>query len=112
MGGGGVVVCPHFSFAVSPCIFLRTQTVAPSYTFHQDPITGRLPNVNYIRAHVQECGGEPELQQWVFDEPMTGFVRNAKANVCLNVEACATDLIYDGCTTTGGRSGTRAGRKR
>ena len=78
--------------------------VAPSYTFEQDPVTGRLPTINYVRAHVQECGGEPELQQWTFDQPMKGFVRNAKANVCLNVEGCKTDVIYDGCTTTGGAS--------
>jgi hypothetical protein len=55
----------------------------------------------YVQAHVAECGGEPSLQQWVFNTPAPGFFSNPSTKTCLNVESCATTVIYDGCVTAG-----------
>jgi hypothetical protein len=61
----------------------------------------------WIRLHdnqpcfLRECGGEPSLQQWIFNEPMSGFFHNNATNMCINVDNCQTEVIYDGCTTTG-----------
>jgi len=57
--------------------------------------------VSYTYASVAECGGEPTYQQWIFNYPMTEFLYNNASTQCLNVDNCQTDIIYDGCTTTG-----------
>lgn len=88
-----------------------------SIEFDQDPRTGRLHNVkldgklSYTDANVEECGGEPSQQQWQFNTPMSGFVYNAATQLCLNVANCETQIIYDGCTTTGGELGFGRGRR-
>ena len=56
----------------------------------------------YTQAVFAECGGEPTLQQWSRGEPMEGFWHNAATNMCLNVKGCGAEVIYDGCSTTGG----------
>jgi hypothetical protein len=52
-------------------------------------------------ATVAECGGEPAAQNWTFNAPAAGFLTNAASRTCLNVDACGSAVIYDGCTTTG-----------
>jgi hypothetical protein len=52
-------------------------------------------------ARVAECGGEPAAQNWTFDAPAPGFLTNAANRVCLNAANCASNLVYDGCTTSG-----------
>ena len=46
-----------------------------------------------------EAEAAPALagQLWRLDAPFKGFVSNAASKSCLNVDDCATDLIYDGC---------------
>lgn len=58
----------------------------------------------YVQARLAECGGEPSLQVWSFSHPgfPPAFLYNAAADTCLNVEACDSTIIYDGCTTKGG----------
>lgn len=58
-------------------------------------------NLGYTPASVAECGGEPDLQQWEFNSPASQYLHNPASNLCLNVESCATNVIFDGCTTTG-----------
>jgi len=41
---------------------------------------------------VQECGGEPKQQKWVFDKPAKGQVSNDNGEICLNVEGCETKV--------------------
>mmetsp|Transcript_20067 Transcript_20067/g.52115 ORF Transcript_20067/g.52115 Transcript_20067/m.52115 type:complete len:576 (+) Transcript_20067:146-1873(+) len=60
-----------------------------------------LRGVHYTSATMQECGGEPMLQNWSFGQPAAQFLSNAAAKVCLNVEACGKTIIYDGCNTNG-----------
>lgn len=52
-------------------------------------------------ARVAECGGEPSAQAWSFDTPAAGFIRNNASGSCLNVANCESDMIYDGCVTSG-----------
>jgi hypothetical protein len=64
---------------------------------------------DYTQARMAECGGEPELQKWLFGAPLPdGFVSNGKAKVCLNVKGCGSEIIFDGCTASG--PGTCAGK--
>jgi len=72
--------------------------------FVQLPHSVRLGESVYIQAHMAECGGEPALQNWTFTQPgfPPSFVFNAASDQCLNVEACASTIIYDGCVTSGG----------
>jgi hypothetical protein len=52
-------------------------------------------------ARLAECGGEPALQTWELGAPSTNFVHNPKPgglDVCLNVRACGSEIIYDACT--------------
>lgn len=63
-----------------------------------DSITGTS---SYTYASLAECGGEPTYQIWEFNQPMTEFLSNSASGLCLNVDNCQTDIIYDGCTTTG-----------
>jgi hypothetical protein len=53
-------------------------------------------------AMVAECGGEPTLQNWVFNSPAQSYLFNNASNYCLNVFNCETPIIFDGCRTTGG----------
>ena len=53
-------------------------------------------------ARLAECGGEPSAQNWTWDAPAPGFLTNAASRQCLNVEACGSTIVYDGCSTTGG----------
>eukprot|EP00045_Choanoeca_perplexa_P013128 m.147065 g.147065 ORF g.147065 m.147065 type:complete len:541 (-) comp16248_c0_seq17:36-1658(-) len=55
-----------------------------------------------VPATVAECGGEPDLQIWTLNEPMTGLLRNNKSSTCLNVADCKTSVIYDDCVTSKG----------
>jgi hypothetical protein len=76
-----------------------------SHTFIQLPLAPPARAAAYAPARVAECGGEPAAQVWTFDTPAAGFLSNkaapAAAPTCLNVDACGTEVIYDGCTTTG-----------
>jgi Alpha galactosidase A/Alpha galactosidase C-terminal beta sandwich domain len=56
----------------------------------------------YVPVSVAECGGEPTYQNWTYGSPATEFLFNSASDQCLNVEACGTTIIFDGCTTTGG----------
>ena len=53
----------------------------------------------YEAAKVQECGGEPTLQQWDIGVVEPGYISNSASKQCLNVEGCGSSIIYDGCTT-------------
>jgi alpha-galactosidase len=55
----------------------------------------------YTYASVAECGGEPNAQNWTFNVPLAKFLQNPSSSLCLNVDACGTQIIYDTCTTTG-----------
>ena len=57
----------------------------------------------YTAMKVQECGGEPQDQKWVFSKPglLPGTVSN-QGKSCLNVEGCGKNLIYDSCPATCG----------
>lgn len=59
---------------------------------------------DYAQARLAECGGEPSLQNWTFNQPgfPPFFLYNVASAQCLNVEGCDTVVIYDGCTTKGG----------
>lgn len=72
--------------------------------FLQLPHAVRLGEGAYVQARMAECGGEPALQNWTFSHPgfPPSFLFNAESEQCLNVESCATVIIYDGCVTTGG----------
>ena len=57
-----------------------------------------------------ECGGEPDLQRWAFSAansppgfPPDFLVNDAPGGslTCVNVEACESTIIYDGCTISG-----------
>ena len=61
-------------------------------------------------ARVAECGGEPGAQNWTFDAPSPGFLTNAANRVCLNVDDCGTQVIFDACTTPAQSNGTCAGK--
>eukprot|EP00045_Choanoeca_perplexa_P013130 m.146956 g.146956 ORF g.146956 m.146956 type:complete len:543 (-) comp16248_c0_seq2:1596-3224(-) len=61
------------------------------------PVTSSL-----VPASLTECGGEPELQTWNYNDPMVGFLHNLKQDSCLNAANCGSTVIYDGCSTTGG----------
>ena len=45
------------------------------------------PRSRYTAMKVQECGGEPDQQKWVFSKTglLAGTVSN-QGNVCLNIE--------------------------
>eukprot|EP00730_Choanoeca_flexa_P007227 TRINITY_DN12298_c6_g3_i3.p1 TRINITY_DN12298_c6_g3~~TRINITY_DN12298_c6_g3_i3.p1 ORF type:complete len:553 (+),score=102.98 TRINITY_DN12298_c6_g3_i3:240-1661(+) len=68
----------------------------------ENTTSGNLTNLGYLPASLSECGGEPELQIWEYNNPLTGFLHNMQEDQCLNAANCGTDIIYDGCTTTGG----------
>mmetsp|Transcript_92221 Transcript_92221/g.246568 ORF Transcript_92221/g.246568 Transcript_92221/m.246568 type:complete len:577 (-) Transcript_92221:139-1869(-) len=76
-------------------------------SINQDPLGKPARSLNgsvtsrrdYVRATMAECGGEPEMQQWAFGD--YNQLRNEHTNLCLNVEGCKQNLIYDGCTTPG-----------
>ena len=73
-----------------------------AHTFIQLPLDAPpLQAQGLAPARVAECGGEPQAQNWTFDRPALGFLTNAANAVCLNVDDCASALIYDGCTTSG-----------
>ena len=59
----------------------------------------KVRSSDYEDAKVQECGGEPTLQQWEIGSPEAGFISNNASKQCLNVEGCATSIIYDGCAS-------------
>ena len=78
---------------------IRNATVAVTVAVSED----------YTQARMAECGGEPDLQKWLFGAPLPdGFVSNGKAKVCLNVKGCGSEIIFDGCTASG--PGTCAGK--
>jgi alpha-galactosidase len=56
---------------------------------------------DYVQAHFEECGGEPNAQTWDVGTFADGFWRNAALELCLNVRDCASEIIYDSCTVTG-----------
>ena len=60
-----------------------------------------LPSSSYTPARVAECGGEPSAQAWQLNDPRSSFIFNPASQQCLNVDACGTEIIYDGCTTSG-----------
>jgi hypothetical protein len=66
---------------------------------------GPPPALRFTDAVVAECGGEPAAQNWTLNDPAVGFLSNTPsagaAPVCLNVADCQTEVIYDGCTTSG-----------
>ena len=71
------------------------------YCNHDDGISKENDNKNnYVQARLEECGGEPELQMWEPNVPSNGYWKNIKANVCLNVKDCKSEIIYDTCRTT------------
>jgi hypothetical protein len=76
-----------------------------SHTFIQLPFEGAAAAAPGARdltpARVAECGGEPAAQNWTFGAPAAGYLSNAANRVCLNAANCATQLIYDGCVTSG-----------
>lgn len=78
-----------------------------AHTFVLLPLEAPPPAPTAVRgaftpARVAECGGEPAAQAWAFDVPAAAFLYNNASQSCLNVDACETAIIYDGCTTTGG----------
>ena len=72
------------------------------YCNHDDIVVSEENNNNnnYVQARLEECGGEPELQMWEQNVPSNGFWKNLKSNVCLNVQDCKSEIIYDACRTT------------
>eukprot|EP01043_Picozoa_sp_COSAG02_P020792 COSAG02_NODE_1035_length_15053_cov_60.180019_2_plen_291_part_00 len=51
---------------------------------------------SYVKAHVAECGGEPDLQLWNLTDSR---VYNPKTKTYLAMGGCnPQNLIYDGCT--------------
>ena len=66
------------------------------------PAATAPPAAGLTFAQVAECGGEPASQNWTWNSPAAGFLTNAAASLCLNVDQCGSPVIYDGCRTTGG----------
>ena len=50
-------------------------------------------------------------QVWRLGVPFKGFVSNAASKSCLNVDDCATDLIFDGCPAAEGKDETTCAGK-
>ena len=66
------------------------------------PPSQPAPRAGVVFATVAECGGEPTYQNWTFSTPAEDFLYNGASNQCLNVDACGTLVIFDGCKTSGG----------
>ncbi len=73
-----------------------------AHTFVQLPLEAGAGARALQPARVAECGGEPAAQNWTLNAPAAGFLTNAASRLCLNVDACGSAIVYDGCTTTGG----------
>jgi hypothetical protein len=60
-----------------------------------------LPGLECISG---ECvSGSIAAQRWIMDQPYPGYISSARSpQLCLNVDDCQRDIIYDGCLHTGG----------
>lgn len=87
--------------ALNPFV-METWSNPEILSINQDPggqpavqlLTAKLGE-GYVRAAMAECGGEPDLQKWALGSDLS--IRNSKANVCLNVEGCKSNIIFDSC---------------
>jgi hypothetical protein len=76
-----------------------------AYTFVQLPLAaaaaagGRAAALGLQPARVAECGGEPAAQNWTFGAVAPEFLSNGRT--CVNAANCGTQLVFDGCTTSG-----------
>ncbi len=110
------------NLSAAPQYVLDTWGNAEAVAVNQDPIylpflvlphsarpSALSAPASYVQAHMAECGGEPILQKWSFSAansppgfPPDFLVNAAGAELtCLNVEACESTIIYDGCTISG-----------
>jgi hypothetical protein len=59
--------------------------------------SGSVSSDSTARAHVAECGGEPELQLWSHSSE-NGTLFNAATNLFVALADCGSEAIYDGCS--------------
>eukprot|EP00039_Didymoeca_costata_P022146 m.3834 g.3834 ORF g.3834 m.3834 type:complete len:618 (-) comp2840_c0_seq1:87-1940(-) len=61
---------------------------------------GELVKTEYSAANVAECGGEPQLQQWLIGPAVNNTVdcNSTGHGLYLALADCTTELIYDGCS--------------
>jgi len=78
------------------------QDTAHTFVVLPLPASGEAaPRAALTPARVAECGGEPSAQAWSFDAPAAGYIRNNASGFCLNIANCQSEMIYDGCVTSG-----------
>jgi hypothetical protein len=74
---------------------------------------------NMALMTVEECGGEPEDQKWVFGAPAAGFISNNATQSCINIARDVSNpgdprfvhLVYDPCDSKGSRGNATAGER-
>ena len=60
-------------------------------------VGGQCSDPHDMAAPRGTSGSSLAGQVWELDAPFKGFVSNAASTLCLNVDDCTRDLIYDGC---------------
>jgi hypothetical protein len=48
------------------------------------------------------CDTQSAYQQWTYNNPEAGYLVNPQTSLCINVDGCASDVIYYQCVTSGG----------
>ena len=81
---------------------LGVAAVKLNATTTNTPTTTTISAAADAAAHMAECGGEPANQQWAHDAKTGEISLQGKGKLCLNVDGCATKIIYDSCTKAGG----------